>query len=186
LEPDKRAAWASGPGSSRASSGRNRKRPPQQVKNLRGAKEKVRGIAHRFHRGLRSLGPFLIQAARQRGKALGFEQLAHGGGTQGELAFFQGLTDFVNGVVLFAQRDDQGAGGGLFGLRTGAGAASDKETGLRVAEKSVAEDAERAGGIAEGAGGFLGGASLSVISAERLILALSGVARFAGKRRWIC
>ena len=40
----------------------------------------------------------------------------------------------------------------------------------------MAEDAESAGGIAEGAGGFLGGASLDVISAKGFILALFGVA----------
>ena len=60
------------------------------------------------------------------------------------------------------------------------------KTGLRVAEKSVAEDAERAGGIAEGAGGFQGGTSLDIVRAEGLILALSGVAGFAEKRRWVC
>jgi hypothetical protein len=50
----------------------------------------------------------------------------------------------------------------------------------------VAEDAERAGGITEGAGGCLRGASLDVISAEGFILALFGMVGFAEKRRWVC
>jgi hypothetical protein len=142
-------------------------------------------IGYRFDGGLRSLGPFLIQAARQGGKPFGFENFAHRGGTQGKLLFFEGLTDFINGVVLFTQRDDQGAGGGLFGLRAGSGARGDKETGMGVAEKGMAKDPESAGGITEGAGGFVGGASFDVVGPEGFVLTLFGVAGLPEKGGWV-
>ena len=91
--------------------GKKQKEAPATGEELARGQGKGAHIGHRFHRGLRSLGPFLIQAARQSGEPLGFEHLAHGGGAQQQAAFLESLTDFINGVVLFAQRDDQGAGG---------------------------------------------------------------------------
>jgi hypothetical protein len=57
---------------------------------------------------------------------------------------------------------------------------------MRVADKGVAEDAESAGGIAEGTGGFLGGASLDVVGAEGFVLALFGVAGLLEKGGRVC
>ena len=86
---------------------------------------------------------------------------------------------------MFTQRDDQGAGGGLFGLRAGSGARGDKETGMGVAEKGMAKDPESAGGITEGVGGFVGGASFDVVGPEGFVLALFGVAGLPEKGGWV-
>jgi len=47
---------------------------------------------------------------------------------------------------------------------------------MGVAEEGVAEDPESAGGITEGAGGFVGGASFDVVGPEGFVLTLFGVA----------
>ena len=57
---------------------------------------------------------------------------------------------------------------------------------MGVAEKGVAKDPESAGGITEGVGGFVGGASFDVVGPEGLILALFGVAGLPEKGRRVC
>ena len=63
-------------------------------------------------------------------------------------------------MVFLAQSDDEGAGSGLLGLSAGAGVGGEEESGLGVVAEAVAQDAERAWGVAEGAGDLLGGAAL--------------------------
>jgi hypothetical protein len=57
---------------------------------------------------------------------------------------------------------------------------------MGVAEKSIAEDPESAGGITEGAGGLVGGASFGVVGPEGFVLALFGVAGLPEKGGWVC
>ena len=110
-------------------------------------------------------------------KALGLEDLTHGGGAQGELLLFESLTDFIHGMVLLAQRDEEGAGGGLLGLGTRSGAGGDEEGGVGVAPEGVAEHAEGTRRIAEGASGLVGGPAVDIIGPECLVLPLFGLLR---------
>ena len=87
-------------------------------------------------------------------------------------------------MVLFAQGDDQGAGGGLFRLGPRPRTGGDKEGRVGVANKAVAEHPEGAGGIAEGTRGLLGRASFDVVSAKGFILPLLGMARFEKEAAW--
>jgi hypothetical protein len=57
---------------------------------------------------------------------------------------------------------------------------------MRVAEEGVAEDAESARRITEGAGGFVGGLSFDVVGPEGFVLALFGVAGLPEKGGWVC
>jgi hypothetical protein len=77
-------------------------------------------------------------------------------------------------MVLLAQSDDEGAGSGLLGLSAGAGVGGEEESGLGVVAEAVAQDAERAWGVAEGAGDLLGGAALDEVGAKGFVLALLG------------
>ena len=123
---------------------------------------------------MRALGPFFIQAPGQRGEALGLEDLTRGGGAQGEFLGLEGLADFIDRMVLLAQSDDEGPGGGLFRLGAGAGPSGQEERRLRVVTEAVAKDPKGARGVAEGAGDRLGRAALDEIAAEGFILAVFG------------
>ncbi len=81
-------------------------------------------------------------------------------------------------MVLFAQSDDQGAGGGFFGLVARAGAGGEEESRLRVVAEAVAQDAEGAWGIAESVSDLVGGAALDEIGAQGFILAVLGQGGF--------
>jgi hypothetical protein len=56
---------------------------------------------------------------------------------------------------------------------------------MGVAEEGVAEDPESAGGITEGVGGCVGGASFDVVGPEGFVLALFGVAGLLEKSGWV-
>src|ERR1019366_860558 len=92
LEPGKPAASAICSVSKRANSGRNRKRPPQLVKNRRGGQGEISHIGDVLDRGAGALRPLLVQTPWQRSKALGFEDFAHRRGAQRELSL---LEDFA-------------------------------------------------------------------------------------------
>ncbi|OLE74517.1 hypothetical protein AUG19_08450 [archaeon 13_1_20CM_2_54_9] len=81
-------------------------------------------------------------------------------------------------MILFAQEDDQGTSGGLFGLRSRPWTGGDKERGTGIAEKGMTEDAEGTCGVAEVAGDLLGRTGFDKASAQSLILALFRVAGF--------
>ena len=70
----------------------------------------------RFDGGPRLLRPLFIQAARQRRKSLGPEDLSDRRWAQGELSLLERLADFIDGMILFAQGDSERTGRGLFGL----------------------------------------------------------------------
>ncbi len=136
--------------------------------------------------GARTLRPFFIQAPRQRGKAFGLENLAHGGGTQEQLLSFEQLADFIHRVVLFAQLNDERAGGGFFGLGAWSGSGGEEESGMRVVGEAMAKDPEGAGGIAEVAGDLLGRAAVEEESAQGFVLAVFGKARFEEEALRVC
>jgi len=62
-------------------------------------------------------------------------------------------------------------------LGTWPGAGGDKKARMGITQETVAEDAEGAWGVAEGAGNLLGGAALEEIGAEGFVLALHGELR---------
>jgi hypothetical protein len=59
-------------------------------------------IGYGFDGGTGSLRAFLVETARERGKAFRLEHLADGGGTQRELLLLEGLADLIDRVVLLA------------------------------------------------------------------------------------
>ena len=70
------------------------------------------------------------------------------------MEFFERLADLIDGVVLLAERDGEGVCLGFSGRgvrRVGGG----EETRLGVATELMAQDAEGAWGIAEGARGLV-------------------------------
>jgi hypothetical protein len=119
-----------------------------------------------------------IQAARQRRKALGPEDLSDRRWAQGKLSLLERLADFIDGMILFAQGDSERTGRGLFGLGARASLRGDEESGTGVADKRMTKDAEGAGRIAESTGDFLRGALVDVIGAKGLVLAVPGAFRF--------
>jgi hypothetical protein len=96
------------------------------------------------------------------------------------------FADFVDGVVLFAQSDDQSAGGRLFGLGARAGAGGQEKGWLGMVAEGVAQDPEGAWGVAEGASDVLGGAALDEKGAEGLILAVFRDSRFKEEAARVC
>ena len=128
--------------------------------------------------GAGGLGPFLVQAPGQRRKTLGPEDFPHGGRAEGTVALFEGLADFIDRVVLFAELDDQVAGGRLLGLGLGTVAWGDKKDRVRLAAEVVAQDVKGIERVAEGAGDVFGGPALDQIGAQGLVLAVFGQAGF--------
>lgn len=66
------------------------------------------------------------------------------------------MFDIVDRMILFAQRDNQGAGGLGFRLSSGAGLALTEELEMLAAELA-AQDAKGAGGVTETAGDLVRG-----------------------------
>lgn len=83
--------------------------------------------------------------------------------------------DVLNGVVLFAQGDDQFADPIACGGVLGSGAWRLKEAGAEggVMPELVTEAAESGAGVAEAPGHVGGGAVVQEVSAEGLVLALA-------------
>jgi len=88
-------------------------------------------------------------------------------------------------MILFAQGDDEGAGGVGFGLRLGAGPAWAKEV-ARLVTELAAEDAEGSGSVAKEAGDLLGGKVLDKIGAQGFVLPLGGRAGFEEEAGFLC
>ena len=89
-------------------------------------------------------------------------------------------------MVLFAQGEDERAGGGLFGLEAGAGMGGLEKGWLRVVAEVVTEDAESPWRVAKGLGDGLGRMSFDIKSAEGLVLTLFGQGRFEEEAVGIC
>jgi len=132
-------------------------------------------IGNRFSGRARVIRPFFIQTPRQRRKALGSEQLANGRGTQGAIALLQSLANLVHRIVLFAQADDQVAGGRFLGLRLRSSARGDKKDRIQVPAEVMAEHVKGIEGVAEGACDLFGRPTLHKISPQGLVLALFGI-----------
>ena len=142
-------------------------------------------IGHGFDGRARLLRPLLIPSARQRRKSLGLEDLSDRRWAQGEFALLEGLADFIDRMILFAQGEEEGTGGGLFGLGAGSPLGRGEERGTGLADKRMTKDAEGAGGIAEGAGDLPRGALVDVIGAKGFVLAVPGILRFQEKPSWL-
>src|SRR5437870_1799827 len=83
-----------------------------------------------------------VGATRQPAEALGAKNLPDGRIGKGRALFLKDPFNFVDRVLLFAQRDQEPARGVLFGLGLRAGSQFAEEFGLVLAEL-VAENAER-------------------------------------------
>jgi hypothetical protein len=88
-------------------------------------------------------------------------------------------------MVLFAQGDDEGAGGVGFGLGLGSGPAWAKEVERPVAELA-AEDAEGSWGVAKEVGDLLGRKVLDKIGAQGFVLPLGGRLGLEEEPGFIC
>ena len=89
-------------------------------------------------------------------------------------------------MVLFAQGDDERAGGILLGLGAGPGPGGEEEGGLGVMAEVVAKDAEGGRGVAESAGDLVRGAVIDEVGPEGLVLALPGQGGFEEESTWVC
>jgi hypothetical protein len=125
------------------------------VVNCRGAKEKAATFAIGSTEARGYWGRSSSTAPRQRCKAFFLEHFAHRGWTEGLFLFLQSVTDFIHGVILLAQTDDQVAGGRLFWLCRGAMMGCNKKDGIGVAAKVMAKDLKGTDGVAEGPGDLL-------------------------------
>lgn len=129
------------------------------------------------------LGALVIGAPRQPTETLGAEDLPDGGIGKGCSLFFEDPFNVVDGVILFAQGDDELAGGILFGLGLRAGPELAEEVGF-VFTEVVAKNAERAWGIGEVFGDERGRKALDEVGAKSLVLALSGGSGFEKEFRF--
>src|SRR6266516_746852 len=73
------------------------------------AQRKSAHIGHGLSSGMGELRTFLIQAPGQRGETLGLKDLANRRGAQGKLLRLEGFADFIDRMVLLAQRNDERA-----------------------------------------------------------------------------
>ncbi len=133
-------------------------------------------IGNRFNRSSGVGGPFPIQTARQWSKAFGFEHLPHRRWAQGALSLVESPADVVDGVILFAQLDDQLASGRLLWLSLRAAARADEELRIGIPAEMVAENMEGTWRVTEETSHFLGRLALQEISTEGLVLTLPGMA----------
>src|SRR5262245_8174993 len=161
--------------------GKEQKQPAATGKKPSRRQREAVNIGHRFNGSLRLLGPLLIQAARQGRKSLGLEELSDGRWAQGEFAFLESLADFIDRMILFAQSDDQGTGGRLFGLGAGPPVRGDEESGTGIADKGMTQDAEGARSVTEEASDLPRGTLVDVEGAKGLVLAVPGTLRFQEK-----
>src|SRR5207249_7303929 len=89
------------------------------------------------------------------------------------------LADFVDGVVLLAQGDDEIAGGGFLGLDPRTGAGGGEEDGIGITPEVMAHDLEGTRCVAELASDLGGSTSLEEIGPQGLVLTLLGRAGLA-------
>src|ERR1700676_2755027 len=59
-------------------------------------------VGNRLDTGTRIVGTFLIAASRQGSKTLFFQDLTDGSWAERLILFFEGLTDLIDGEILFA------------------------------------------------------------------------------------
>ena len=147
--------------------------PTAGLKAARGQREAAH-IGHRLDGRAHPRGPLIVQAPRQRREPFGLEHLAHRSGAERERALLERLADLVDRVIGLAQLDDEVVGGGLLGLMARARTGSDKELWLGVVAEVVAQDLERAWGVAKGASDLGRGNVLDEVGAKGLVLALLG------------
>jgi len=97
------------------------------------------------------------------------------------VAIFERLADLINGMVLLAQMDDQVASRPTSWVGSGAMSRGEEKGGLGFSAKMMTEDVEGIEGIAKSARHLLGGTALDQVSAQGLVLAMLGQARFEEK-----
>jgi len=119
------------------------------------------------------IGAFVVGAAGQTTETFLTEHLPDGRVTQRSAFGFKRALDVIDGMILFAQSDNEGARGVGFGLGFRAGLALAEEI-KRLAAELTAQDAESAGAVAETPGDLLRGQIFDEKGAQGLVLALRG------------
>jgi phosphatidylglycerophosphate synthase len=66
------------------------------------AEREMSEVGNRLDTGTRIVGTFLIAASRQGSKALLLQDLTYGSWAERMILFFEGLTDLIDGEILFA------------------------------------------------------------------------------------
>jgi hypothetical protein len=94
------------------------------------------------------------------------------------VTLLEGLANFIDRMVLFAELDNQVAGGRFLGLGLRTVAWGHKKDRVRLPAEVVAQDVKGIERVAEGAGDVFGGLALDQISAQGLVLAVFGQAGF--------
>jgi hypothetical protein len=114
----------------------------------------------------------LVQAPWQGREPLSAQDLSDGRRAQGTVTLLKDLADFINGVVLFAELEDQVMGGRFLGLGLGTVVRGNKEEGRVLTAEVVAQDIKRIERIAESTCHVFGRAILDDESAECFVLAM--------------
>jgi hypothetical protein len=128
--------------------------PADTCGKFTGAERKAAHIGHRLGRRTKAGGALVVEATGQRSEALLGQDLAHRGGAERDTLLLERLTDLIDRIIAFAQRDDLLVGAGLLRLGLGTGACGGEEFGQLIAAKGMTEHAEGAWGVAEAAGGL--------------------------------
>jgi len=103
------------------------------------------------------------------------EDAVDGHGTQGLTFVAEGMTDIIDGQVLFAQSNKPLAKFVLVLAGLDFGGCWGEEVAFGVFPELVHEAAETAGGITEPGGGLGGGKSLDELGTESFVLAMADV-----------
>ena len=69
---------------------------------LAGGKREMSEVGNRLDTRGRIVGTLLLAASRQGSKALLFQDLTYSSWAEGVILFFEGLTDLIDGEILFA------------------------------------------------------------------------------------
>ncbi len=138
-------------------------------------------ISNWLHGRSGRVGAFLLKTPRKRGESFHLEHFAHCSGTERASPLLQSRADLINGVVPFAEIDNEIASSRLLRLRAWTVARGNKEDRFWVATEVVAENVERSDRIAECLCDIMGGTTFDIVGPQRLVHALLGVAMFEEK-----
>ena len=129
--------------------------------------------------------PFLIGPSGQTAEPFLAKHLPDSGVAEGSGLFLERSFDVVDGVVLFAERDNQLTCGVLLGLGAGSSFTFHKKHRW-VAAELVAQNPKGTWRVAEARGDFGGGKLVVEVGAEGFVLTVSGGLRFEEEPARVC
>ena len=156
-----------------ASTGRNRNRPPNLVRTVRGSRLKARTSARSAAVGLVP-GGRSSSMPRQPGKAFLPEHRGHGHRSSRDAVFLQGLADIVDRLVLLAEFDDLLSNDvvclGPWARRLG------EELAVGLTAELMHQLVQSAEGVSEAPGDLRAGQAIDEIGPQGFILPVGRVA----------